>query len=59
MADESRSKIIKVNPIGKGLDTFRDSFELKCRGLAIQVLMHSTTLLRKEGTAQCQIREIF
>ncbi|KAF1354391.1 hypothetical protein EJ07DRAFT_132963 [Lizonia empirigonia] len=35
MADESRSKVIKANPIGKGLDTFRDSFEFKCRGLAI------------------------
>ncbi|PVH98640.1 hypothetical protein DM02DRAFT_681826 [Periconia macrospinosa] len=35
MTDESRSKVIKANPIGKGLDTFRDSFEFKCRGLAI------------------------
>ncbi|KAF1976060.1 hypothetical protein BU23DRAFT_588261 [Bimuria novae-zelandiae CBS 107.79] len=35
MADGSRSKIIKANPIGKGLDTFRDSFEFQCRGLAI------------------------
>ncbi|ORY10821.1 hypothetical protein BCR34DRAFT_601840 [Clohesyomyces aquaticus] len=35
MADESRSKVIKANPIGKGLDTFRDSFEFKCRGLGI------------------------
>ncbi|KAF1970865.1 hypothetical protein BU23DRAFT_510832 [Bimuria novae-zelandiae CBS 107.79] len=35
MADESRSKIIKANPIGKGLHTFRDSFEFKYRGLAI------------------------
>ncbi|KAK7177682.1 serine threonine-protein kinase sgk2 [Paraphaeosphaeria sporulosa] len=28
-------RIIKANPIGKGLDTFRDSFEFKYRGLAI------------------------
>ncbi|KAF2731547.1 hypothetical protein EJ04DRAFT_579020 [Polyplosphaeria fusca] len=35
MADESRSKIIKANPIGNRLDTFRASFESECRGLAI------------------------
>ncbi|KAF2007867.1 hypothetical protein P154DRAFT_550100 [Amniculicola lignicola CBS 123094] len=35
MADGSRSRVIKANPIGKGLDTFRDSFEFQCRGLAI------------------------
>ncbi|KAF1955656.1 hypothetical protein CC80DRAFT_526230 [Byssothecium circinans] len=35
MADESRSKVIKANPISKGLNTFRDSFKFKCRGLAI------------------------
>ncbi|KAB2099592.1 hypothetical protein AG0111_0g12093 [Alternaria gaisen] len=58
MADESRSKVIKANPIGKGLDTFRDSFELKCRGLAItgaDALYH----ISGEGTAQHQTREIF
>ncbi|KAF2788689.1 hypothetical protein K505DRAFT_410741 [Melanomma pulvis-pyrius CBS 109.77] len=35
MADESRSKVISANPISKGLDPFRDSFEFKCRGLEI------------------------
>ncbi|KAH9861098.1 hypothetical protein IAQ61_010834 [Plenodomus lingam] len=35
MADRSRSEVIMANPIGKGLDTFRVSFEYKCKDLAI------------------------
>lgn len=57
MADGSRSKVIKANPIGKGLDTFRDSFEFECGGLAItgaDALYH----ISGEGTAQHQTREI-
>jgi hypothetical protein len=57
MADESLSEVIKGNSIGKGLDTFRDSFEFKCRGLAItgaDALYH----ISGEGRAQYQPREI-
>ena len=57
MADESRSKVIKANPIAKGLDTFRDSFEFKCRGLAITGA-DALYYINGEGTAQHQIREI-
>ncbi|KAK7188810.1 hypothetical protein PSPO01_04919 [Paraphaeosphaeria sporulosa] len=35
MADGSRLKVIEANPIGKGLNTFHDSFEFKHRGLGI------------------------
>ncbi|KAF2259124.1 hypothetical protein CC78DRAFT_586283 [Lojkania enalia] len=35
MADGSRLEIIKANPIGKGLNAFRTSFESTSRGLAI------------------------
>ncbi|PVH98627.1 hypothetical protein DM02DRAFT_530741, partial [Periconia macrospinosa] len=38
MADGSRLEIIKANPIGKGLDAFRTSFESTSRGLAISDL---------------------
>ena len=51
MADESRLKVIKANPIGKGLDSFCDSFELKCRGLAITGA-DALYYLSGEGTVQ-------
>ncbi|KAL6852514.1 hypothetical protein ACO1O0_007060 [Amphichorda felina] len=35
MADEPRSKIIQENPIGKGLDRFRASFNTVCNGAGI------------------------
>ena len=35
MANKLRLKVIKVNPISKGLNTFRDSFKFKYRGLGI------------------------
>jgi len=57
MADGSTLEIIKTNPIGKGLNVFRTSFEFKCRGLPItgaNALYH----LSGEGTVQHQTREM-
>ena len=35
MADESRSEIIKTKPIGQGLNTFRNTFNVDYKGLSI------------------------
>ncbi|KAF7857261.1 hypothetical protein EAF04_009502 [Stromatinia cepivora] len=41
MADQIRSKIIKDNPIGKGLDTFRASFTSVCESQGIPLALDS------------------
>ncbi|KAM7182691.1 hypothetical protein V8F33_014103 [Rhypophila sp. PSN 637] len=46
MADQARSEIIKDNPIGKGLDNFRSSFNLACKN---QTILSTPDSLRKLG----------
>ncbi|KAF2193607.1 hypothetical protein K469DRAFT_239099 [Zopfia rhizophila CBS 207.26] len=55
MADRSRSEIIKSNPIGKGLNTFRDSFESTRRGLAIS---GPNALYHIKGATNCLLELI-
>lgn len=47
--DQSQSEIIKNNPIGKGLDTFRESFDSMCRGRSISSTPDALGQLVEDG----------
>ena len=49
MTDQPRSKIIKENPIGKGLDAFRASFHLICEGANVFPTYGALERLGQEG----------
>lgn len=49
MADQSRSKIIEDNPIGKGLDAFRASFDAVCEDREIPCTPDALGQLDQEG----------
>ncbi|KAK0628117.1 hypothetical protein B0T17DRAFT_491041 [Bombardia bombarda] len=48
MIDQPRLKIIKDNPIGKGLDAFRVSFNLICEGASIPCTLDALVQLEYE-----------
>lgn len=52
MTDQPRSKIIKNNPIGKGLDAFRASFNLICEGASIPCTPDALVQLGQEGKSE-------
>jgi hypothetical protein len=49
MTDQLRSKIIDENPIGKGLDAFRASFNSICKGARISCTPDALEQLGQEG----------
>lgn len=49
MTDQLRSRIIEENPIGKGLDTFRASFNTVCAERAIPRTLDALSKLDQEG----------
>lgn len=49
MADQSRLKIIKDNPIGNGLDAFRASFNTVCADRALSRIPDALGQLDQEG----------
>ena len=56
MADQSRSEIIKREPIGDGLNGFRDSFSSACSNLRISCSPKALDQLNNEGDAFCLIK---
>ncbi|KAK3312493.1 hypothetical protein B0H66DRAFT_608756 [Apodospora peruviana] len=48
MADQPRSEIIKDNPIGKGLDAFRASFNSICEGASVSCTLDALEQLGQE-----------
>lgn len=56
MADRSQPEIIKDNPIGNGLDTFRASFNLVCDGASISCTVDALDQLGQEGKKDVQLR---
>ncbi|OCK91801.1 uncharacterized protein K441DRAFT_664410 [Cenococcum geophilum 1.58] len=57
MADGTRLEIIKANPIGKGLNAFRNSFESTCRSLAISG-PDALYNIKGEGMVHCELANI-
>jgi hypothetical protein len=49
MTDQPRSKIIEENPIGKGLDAFRTSFNSTCEGRSISCTPDALGQLGHDG----------
>jgi hypothetical protein len=49
MVDQRSLKAIKHNPIGKGLDGFRASFNVMCEGASIFCSPDALELLTQEG----------
>lgn len=49
MADQSRSEIIKGNPIGAGLDSFRVSFNAVCADTGIRCTPDALGRLDQKG----------
>lgn len=49
MADESRSNTIQENPIGKGLDAFRTSFDSVCKSAGVASSPGALEQLSREG----------
>jgi hypothetical protein len=51
MADQERLEIIKANPIGKGLDTFRAAFGSACDSQKVPPILGSLSSLGYNGKA--------
>ena len=50
MTDQAQSEILGNNPIGKGLDAFRSSFNSICEGRSISCTPDALGQLDQEGT---------
>ncbi|KAK4118470.1 hypothetical protein N657DRAFT_372242 [Parathielavia appendiculata] len=53
MAGQSRSEIIKRNPIGNGLDGFQASYRSVCSSKSIRYASDTLDQLDDEGLASC------
>jgi hypothetical protein len=56
MTDQLHSKIIEENPIGKGLDAFRASFDTICEGVGISRTPDVLERLGQEGKKDNELR---
>ena len=58
MADRSKLEIIKTKPIGKGLNTFRDSFNSVCRDSGIPGDIDSLDQIGNEGKSIALLKSV-
>lgn len=55
MLDQSKAEIIRANPIGAGLDTFRDSFRSISEHLGLSPTLKVLDTTNIEGQSNVQV----